>query len=197
MLKLSEERLFERFRRRRDAGSLAQVFDRTAPALMRLALHLSRDRHVAEDLVQQTFVTAIEKADRWDRERGLFPWLVGILTNRARLHQRAQRREPDTERLAGRSAEQPSDAAAARELEVAVEEAIEELGDTYRPVLHLHLFHGLNAKEIAAAIGRPAGSVRTQLVRGLERLRRALPVGLGVAPILPVKNQMKTMAKPA
>lgn len=181
MLRISEERLFERFRRQRDASSLARVFDRTAPALLRLAWHLSRDRHVAEDLVQQTFLSAIENADRWDRQRRLFPWLVGILTNRARLHQRAQRRAPDVERLTGHPAEQPPDAAAARELEAAVEQAITELGDTYRPVLHLHLFHGLNAKQIAAALGRPPGSVRTQLVRGLERLRRTLPVGLGVA----------------
>ena len=81
-MKISEERLFERFRRRRGAGSLAQVFDRTAPALMRLALHLSRDRHVAEDLVQQTFLTAIETADRWDRERGLFS--VDLVTKKVR-----------------------------------------------------------------------------------------------------------------
>ncbi|MCR9247496.1 MAG: sigma-70 family RNA polymerase sigma factor [bacterium] len=184
MLQVSEERLFERYRRRRDAGSLARLFDRTAPALMRLALHLCRDRHAAEDVVQQTFLTAIERADRWDRDRGLFPWLVGILTNRARLHQRAERREPDADRLSGRRSETPADAAASRELEAAVEEAITELGDTYRPVLHLHLFHGLNAKEIGAALGRPAGSVRTQLVRALERLRRALPVGLGGATAL-------------
>ena len=66
----------------------------------------------------------------------------------------------DTERLTTRSAEQPCDAAARRELEAAVEQAIEELGDTYRPVLHLHLFHGLNAKEIAAAPCRSASASR-------------------------------------
>lgn len=178
---ISEDRLFERFRRRREVASLAQVFDRVAPALLRVASHLCQDADVAEDLVQQTFLTAIERAERWDPERGLFPWLVGILTNRARLHRRAEQRTPVAERLSQPAVEQPDDAAERRELEAAVDAAIAELGDTYRPVLHLHLLHGLNAKEIAAALGRPAGSVRTQLVRGLERLRATLPVGLGVA----------------
>ncbi|MFN3240804.1 MAG: sigma-70 family RNA polymerase sigma factor [Planctomycetota bacterium] len=181
MWRASEERLFERFQQRRDAASLARVFDRTAPALLRVATHLVRDRHVAEDLVQQTFVAAIEQAERWDRERGLFPWLVGILTNRARLHRRAERRAADPERLEERVVAEPGDRAADRELQAAVASAIDQLGETYRPVLTLHLFHGLNAKEIAAALGRPAGSVRTQLVRGLERLRRSLPIGLGLA----------------
>ncbi|MCK5943755.1 MAG: sigma-70 family RNA polymerase sigma factor, partial [Planctomycetes bacterium] len=177
----SEERLFERFRRRRDPASLARVFDRTAPALLRVAMHLERDPHVAEDLVQQTFLAAIEQADRWDRERGLFPWLVGILSNRARLHRRSRQRAPDPARLPEPPTADPAEHASGRELQGAVGEAVAELGEVYRPVLHLHLFHGLNAKEIGAAIGRPAGTVRTQLVRGLERLRRALPVGLGVA----------------
>ncbi len=181
MWPISEDRLFERFRRRRDGASLAAVFDRVAPALQRVASHLCRDPHAAEDLVQQTFLAAIERAERWDPERGLFPWLVGILTNRARLHRRAEQRTPVAERLSQPAVEQPDDAAERRELEAAVDAAIAELGDTYRPVLHLHLLHGLNAKEIAAALGRPAGSVRTQLVRGLTRLRAALPVGLGVA----------------
>ena len=113
----SEERLFERFRHKRDAGSLARVFDRTAPALLRVALHLSHDRHIAEDLLQQTFLAAIEQADRWDRERGLFPWLVGILTNRARLHRRAQQRTPDPARLPERNPARPEESASSRELE--------------------------------------------------------------------------------
>ncbi len=56
-------------------------------------------------------------------------------------------------------------------------QARQDLSDVYRPVLDLHLEHGLSAAEIGSALGRPAGTVRTQFVRGLELLRRRLPQG--------------------
>lgn len=177
-----EDRLFEKYRRKQDARLLAEVFDRTAPSLLRIARHTAPRRDHADDLLQQTFLIAIQQADRWDAEQALFPWLVGILVNQAKLLQRRESRQLDRERL--RASTDPTPAAVAteaRELEEAIAGAVAELGDTYRPVLHLHLFHSLNAKEIAKALDRPAGSVRTQLVRGLERLRRVLPVGLAVS----------------
>jgi len=176
-----EDALFLQFVRHREPASLAAVFDLVAPDLLRVAKHIAARPDEAEDLVQTTFVTAIEHAHRWQPDRGLFPWLVGICTNHARLRRRATARAPDPARLPHRE-EPGTDVLAERaELAVAVDRAAAELGDVYRPILALHLQHGLNAKEIGSALGRPAGTVRTQLVRALEHLRRALPAGLGVA----------------
>src|SRR5688572_26561293 len=71
-----------------DADSLALVFDATAAELLRVACHLCHDLHTAEDLVQATFLVAIESKDQYDMGKAsVFAWLVGILTNRARkLH---------------------------------------------------------------------------------------------------------------
>lgn len=55
----SDEELFERFRRG-DAAALGELFDRVAPALLRIAVHLARDPGEAEDLLQATFLKAIE-----------------------------------------------------------------------------------------------------------------------------------------
>src|SRR5688572_26474702 len=180
MARHPEDALFERFRQLREPAALAKVFDLVAPDLLRIALHLCGRTADAEDVVQQTFLAAIERASSWDSARGLFPWLVGILTNQARLLRRAGARTPDPALLPQREVEGPRELAERAELDQAITRAVEALGEIYRPVLHLHLYHGLNAKEIAAALGRPAGSVRTQLVRGLTQLRRALPVGLCV-----------------
>jgi len=181
MPRASEDRLFARFRARREPAALAVVFDRLAPDLLRIAAHLMGRMADAEDVVQQTFLVAIERADTWDEAQGLYPWLVGILTNQARLRRRGAARTPDPARLPGHLDELPDAAAEHNELRAAVADTVARLGEVYRPVLHLHLFVGLNAKEIGDALGRPAGSVRTQLVRGLQQLRRALPIGLGVA----------------
>ncbi|MGB3967310.1 MAG: sigma factor, partial [Planctomycetota bacterium] len=89
----SADRLFRRYRETGDPRLLGRVFDRTAPELLRVALHLTRDRHRAEDALQTTFLTAIEKAQLYDPRRPLLPWLLTILANHAReLHRRDRRR---------------------------------------------------------------------------------------------------------
>ena len=69
------ESLFDRYRRKGDLRALEKVFDRTARDLLALAQHLVRDVDDAEDLVQATFVTAIDRAHSFDRSRALRPWL--------------------------------------------------------------------------------------------------------------------------
>ena len=84
----SIEQLFETYRRTSDGTALGEVFDRTAQDLYRLAVHLVKDVALAEDLVQNTFLAAIETAARWRSDRPLFPWLLGILTNKLRMYRR-------------------------------------------------------------------------------------------------------------
>ncbi len=79
------EHLFLQFRRFGDPDGLAGVFDHCAPRLLRMALHLGRDPGDAEDLVQATFLTAIEKAATYDASRPLLPWLTGILIRHAQM----------------------------------------------------------------------------------------------------------------
>lgn len=175
-----DSELFLRFRRTREPAPLAELFDRVAPDLLRIARHATGNTADAEDVVQATFVALIERADSWDERRGLFPWLVGILVRQNGLLRRA-RRVPDPARLPERGGDDPHRTAQGAELDDAVAAALQQLDATYRPVLHLHLRHGLNGKEIAAALGRPHARVRQQLLRGLQRLRGLLPAGFAVA----------------
>jgi RNA polymerase sigma-70 factor (ECF subfamily) len=82
VLRNPSDRCFARFRRGGDPRDLAAVFDRTAPEVWRVAAHLCRHRHDAEDAVQGTFLAAIEHRDDWDEARPLLPWLLGLLCNR-------------------------------------------------------------------------------------------------------------------
>ena len=88
----SIETLFDRFRCQADGKALAQVFDRTAPELGRVASYLAGgDLDRAGDLLQQTWLTAITRAANWDQSRPLLPWLLGVLANHARSGRRAAR----------------------------------------------------------------------------------------------------------
>lgn len=62
-------RLFLRWRDRGDAAALAELFDRTAPDSLRLVLHLCRHAVDAEDVLQATFLAAIESAARFERNQ--------------------------------------------------------------------------------------------------------------------------------
>lgn len=65
------EELFTRFREHGDLDALAQVFDRSAPRLLAIARQLVSPEATAEDLVQATFVTAIESAQKFDTSADL------------------------------------------------------------------------------------------------------------------------------
>lgn len=174
----SPDSAFRRFRRTGNSSALARVFDLAGPELLSLARHLASSEAAAEDLVQATFVTAIEARTDYDRERAVLPWLTGILANHARAARRRARRAVDGERVHSPLGRDPVAAAEESELRESLARVIECLPEAYRPVLRLYLEQGLEPIEIARALDRAPSTVRTQVSRGLDMLRRALPVGL-------------------
>jgi RNA polymerase sigma-70 factor (ECF subfamily) len=188
MLRTSLERLFDGWRRRGDATALAKVFDRTSPELWKLAVHLVRDPVEAEDVLQATYLTAIERAEHYDKDRPLVPWLVGILVNQARTVRKKKGRADEgghaLELDPPESAEGPGQRAAAEEFSTALVKALESLPAPYREVLQMHLNEGHKPVEIARQLGRAPGTVRMQMHRGMTLLRRALPASFAAGAAL-------------
>jgi len=173
--------LFERFRTSGDVQALGEAFERTAADLLRVARRVSGDRHDAEDLVQATYLTAVEKARTLTPDRDPMPWLVGILTLHARNLRRKRGRSVEAWRL-DKPAVTPPDVEVERaELDARVREALAEMPERYAAVLAPYLDGSYNSASIAQATGDAPGTVRMQLHRGLELLRRslgrALPLG--------------------
>ncbi|MBI5365042.1 MAG: RNA polymerase sigma factor [Planctomycetes bacterium] len=181
-------RLFRRFRDRHDGAALAAVFDATARELFEVACHLNRDLVGAEDLVQATFVTAIAKARDYDEAQPVKAWLYGILWREAAKTRRELARRVDPVRLHERVVPEPIDGLIGRELPDAVASALEGLPRPYREVLEPLLKEEQRPEEIAARLKRSPGTIRSQIHRGLERLRRALPAGLAGMPAVGVWN---------
>lgn len=179
----SLETLFARYRATNDPAALGALFDRTSPQLLALALHLLGHPADAEDALQTTFVTAIDRAHAFDPARPLLPWLCGILTNHCRQvrERRARRREvpelPEIPLEAG----SPVQASERRELVARLRQHIERLPFDQRQALLLQLEHGLAPAEIAEVVGVPPGTVRMRLHRAVKALRGGLPAGLVLA----------------
>lgn len=190
------DRRFAHFCRTGDPDALGDVFDRTAGRLMRIALWLARDRADAEDLLQRTFLQAIETRQQFRQGEAVLPWLMGLLANQARKLRRERDRtlllRPQPDHVVD-----PEVEVATGELEAAVRVVRQRLGEPYEQVLQLHLEQGLNAREIAERLDRPAGTVRTQLVRALDLLRKKLPKGFvaGLAAIAAVEAEALAMVR--
>jgi RNA polymerase sigma factor (sigma-70 family) len=177
-------RLFERFRTQGSTAALARVFDETAPALFAVARRIVRERADAEDAVQATFLVAIERAATWDAERPLEPWLFGILVRQLGLARRKAARVVDPQRLDTERLEDPTLDVERSELVATVAEAVQQLPEHDRAVLEPWLFDELRGSDLARRAGVTGSTLRMRLRRGLARLRRALPAGLGATAVV-------------
>lgn len=147
--------------------------------LKNLALHLVKDAALADDIVQQTWVTAIEKPPR--KNASTRHWLGRVLRNnihnRYREESRRKRREA---RYASRSGDEFVDQVVERgELSAVLTQAVLRLNEPFRSTLLMRFHEDLSSKEIGRRLGIPAGTVRTRVNRGLGKLRQDLELLLG------------------
>lgn len=179
-----EDRDFAQWRATGDPLALARVFDHTAPKLLVLASHWTRDGAAAEDLVQTTFLQAMRDGAQWRAGQPVLAWLLGILQHRATdLRRREARRATDALPEGGGPGREPAPPQAAIDAETRarIVAAVDGLGSPYRDVLILRLLHGLEPTAIAHALGREPATVRKQFERGVELLRGLLPASVGAA----------------
>src|SRR5690242_10860594 len=155
------------------------LFDRHAPAISRyIARRLGPD--AAEDLVAETFLAAFRRRGRYDAAQAdARPWLYGIATRLIGRHRRDEVRffraiartgvDPAAEPVADQVTDRVAAQAARRELAA----ALAGLSRGQRDVLLL-VASGLGYQEAALALGVPAGTVSSRLVRARRKVREAL-----------------------
>lgn len=143
--------------------------------LRALAHRLVADPHLADDLVQDTLVAALEQDEAPRSPRG---WLAGVLRNLASKHRRAggrrRRRHESVARPERVDGPDVGDLVARAELQQQLGRRVLELPPTYREVLLLRFFEGLPPRDIARRLDLPVETVRTRTRRAIERLRAQL-----------------------
>jgi RNA polymerase sigma-70 factor (ECF subfamily) len=140
--------------------------------LRRYAVWLAGDRHVAEDLVQETLLRAWKSLHRLHKPQAAKSWLLTILRREnARRFERQSLPESKvpTEALPGGPPAYDTSTAA-----FVLRQALRELPEEYREPLLLQVVHGYSQQEIADRLGISPGGVGTRLFRARHRLRAAL-----------------------
>jgi RNA polymerase sigma-70 factor, ECF subfamily len=155
-----------------------------------LLFRMVRDRELAEDLAQETFVKALNAIESYRPEFKFSSWIFKIANNAAIDHLR--RRELDTLSLdgsphaetpeamqatalqIGARQETPLETVEAKELGTAIEAAIGSLRPEYRSCILLRHVEGRAYEEIAEIMEIPLGTVKTYIHRARKELRDAL-----------------------
>ncbi len=141
------------------------------------ALALSRDRSVAQDLVQETYVRALSARRKAAPDENLKGWLFTILHNVFRNEVR--RRRPQTLEDAPASSlvdprSDPQESLHRKETRERVRRAIDDLPESFREVVTLRWVEEFSYRELASILGCPAGTVMSRLARARALLRRSL-----------------------
>jgi RNA polymerase sigma-70 factor (ECF subfamily) len=190
--------------RRGDEAAFVELVRLYGPSLLRLARTFVRDRAVAEEVVQETWLAVLNGIDRFEGRSSLKTWIFQILSNRAKTRAVRERRsapfsalaadDADTEtavdadrfrgeghRWAGHWAAAPSDWShlpeerlLGRETLERVNAAIEALPPRQADVIVLRDVEGWKPEEVCAALGITDGNQRLLLHRARSKVRAAL-----------------------
>jgi RNA polymerase sigma-70 factor (ECF subfamily) len=153
---------------RADFDALVQAH---AADLRRYALRLCRSAHLAEDLVQETFLRAWRARHAMREPAAAKSWLMTILRREhARLYERTRPHLADTS-PEGIPGWEPHDTSTEA---FVVRRAVAALPEKYRQPLELQVLAGYSCEEIAAQLGLSRGAVMTRVFRAREKLRTTL-----------------------
>jgi len=166
----------------RDAYRL--LVEREATTVFRCCYRVLGHVQDAEDVAQDSFVTAYRALATWRGDGSLHAWLAQIATRNA--IRQARRRVPAAsldlgmdwtglvDRIGGSDGTDPAAMAGAAESAKMIRDAVRVLPEPYRETIALRYFAELSIEEIARSLDRPVGTVKVHVHRGLERLRIAL-----------------------
>jgi RNA polymerase sigma-70 factor, ECF subfamily len=169
----------------KDPEAFALFYDRQGAAAFSLAYRIAGDRSLAEDIIQEAFLSIWKSRSGFDATRGsVRSWVLAIVRNRAVDAMRRRggdrpMRVAAEEILYDEPAPDDTEGAVLRRAAAAeVRGALGELPPDQSEVLELAYFGGFSQSEIAAMLNLPLGTIKGRMRLGLDKIRSALAEGL-------------------
>lgn len=181
-----------------DEAAIRELVRRLNPRLFRVARGILPSDAEAEEAVQETYLTAFTRLDRFEGRARFSTWITRIAINTARMQARRARpqqgydtvTEPDTPQILafpGQQTEGPEAATGRTQIRSLLERAVTGLPPDLRLPFLLHEVEGLTLREIAGHLSLNPITVRTRLFRARRRLRASLEAHIegGFASVFP------------
>jgi RNA polymerase sigma-70 factor (ECF subfamily) len=170
--------------READATALATLYDRYASAIHGLTRAILRDDRLAEEATHDVFLGVWQDPTAYQPARGVFAaWLLRVARNRAIDLLRRRREQPFAATVIAETGQaldpatwlidpdpDPADQATTMLIGQDVRRALSSLTPDHQRLLEMAYFGGMTQREIAAAVNRPLGTVKTQIRTAMQRL---------------------------
>ncbi len=164
-----------------DEEAFHMIFNRYGRPVISFIYHHVRNRELAEELMQETFVRAYRNLSGLRDDLRLSTWLFGIARNVVRESARSARKderkvaldEPESLRLESKSMP-PEGAVLHQEMREQIHNALLALDEDKRIVFSLKIFHEKSYEEISAMTGHSIGKLKTDLHRARAEMRKIM-----------------------
>lgn len=164
-----------------DRQAQVQLYELYARAMYNVALRIVKDTAEAEDIMQESMITALDKLASWNRTATFGAWLKRIVINNSinalRKSNRLDVSSYDAKEMHLNAVEYSHDGIDLEEEHMTfkrVQAAMQTLNERYHNILNLHLIEGLDHEEISELLGITNGMCRTTISRAKEQLRLKL-----------------------
>lgn len=164
-----------------DQQAFSSLYQASSAKLFGVAVRITRRRDWAEEVLQESFVKIWHHAGNYDASKSApMTWMTAIVRNRALDWLRRPREVQASDEVEAFLANVPDEGPGPEQLAVLaaqaekLHECMEQLGADQRRSITLAFFHGLSHGELADKMGKPLGTVKTWVRRGLDRLKQCL-----------------------
>jgi RNA polymerase sigma-70 factor (ECF subfamily) len=162
----------------REPSALSDLYDQFGSYVFGLAVRVIGDRHAAEDVTQEVFLSLWERPEAFEPARGRLRTFLGTLAHRRAVD--VVRREEARRRRAAREAATAMPIPDVGELAMAIVTAeqvraeVSRLPDEQRAAIELAYFGGRTYRQVAEELGIPEGTAKSRMRLGLGRIAQAL-----------------------
>lgn len=167
-------------------AALSKLVNEYSGRIYNLALRILRNKEDAEDILQETFLTVVEKLHTFDGRSGFFTWIYRIATNASLMKLRKKKiifhdigndqdyNDNIESRVFVDWTQDPSINVYDEEVKKKIDEAVNKLSDIYRSVFVLRDIEGLSIKETSVILNITEENVKIRLRRARQFLRDIL-----------------------
>ncbi|WP_051404964.1 RNA polymerase sigma factor [Bacillus cihuensis] len=154
-----------------DKAAFKKLYDIHFNQGMRTAIAITRDREVAKDALQETFIRVYRNLSSYDQNQPFEPWFYRILINECN---RLLKKEAKIKQLMQAQKTEVNSSNSPKEEYDDLYEAIQSLKDMYRHPLILKYLKGFTERDIATCLEINVNTIKTRLLKGREKLRKLL-----------------------